>query len=272
MNDILVTIILGIVEGITEFVPVSSTGHLIALRNLLDFHPPGAESFTIFIQVGAICAIFFFYKERFIKLLDFSDPAPLSGFRGMGLIVLGCIPAGLAGFFLHGIISEYFLGADRQAVMLVAAALITGGVAMFLIEPWYEKREHLRMPLEASLTYSKALLIGCFQTLALWSGMSRSGSTIMGGMLMGLKRRDAAEFSFLLAAPIMFGATALDLYKNFDVLAEFSFTIFAVGFVTAFFSGLLAIRFLLGYLAKHSLRAFGVYRIALGLLLIFSVR
>ena len=256
MTPLLVAVILGLVEGATEFLPVSSTGHLIVAGRLLGFEGPKASTFEIFIQLGAILAIVVIEWKRFTGLLRLSpDPArPFSGPRGIGLLALTTAPALLFGFLLHDTIKTRLFGTGP-----VAAALFAGGVAILIVEAF---RPAPRIAGVDGITWREALAVGLFQCLALWPGVSRSGATIVGGLLCRLERRAAADYSFLAAVPTMVAATAYDLLKSRGDLAGSDLVAFAVGFVVSFLSAWAAVRFFLALLGRTTLRPFAWYRIA----------
>jgi undecaprenyl-diphosphatase len=263
-------ILIAIVEGLTEFLPVSSTGHMILVGHALGFTGARADTFEVFIQLGAIMAVVGLYRERFLGLIPFGpgraaarDPESLGGsavlrfegWRGIGLLALTTFPALVAGKLAHGYIKEHLF-----SPLTVAAGLALGGVALILAE-WT-----LRKPRYSGLDAvgpRQALLIGLFQCLALWPGVSRAGSTIVGGMLTGLDRKTTAEYSFLAAVPIMLAAVSYDLWKSRDFLSLSDAPLFALGFVVAFLSAWMAIRFFIRFLANHTLQGFGWYRIVL---------
>ena len=244
-------VILGIIEGLTEFIPVSSTGHLILVSKYLSFEGKVADTFSIFIQLGAILAVCVIFKDRFLALLKKQTTSSnFSGLKGISLLVVGSIPACVAGLLFHSKIKELLF-----SPLTVALALCVGGVVMILIE---------RFPIKEKIgdvddiTYREALAVGLFQCFALWPGMSRSASTIIGGMLFGLKRKVAAEFSFLLAVPIMCAAVGYDLLKSLKYLDSSSIGIFALGFIVSFITGLFAIKFFLKLLENLTLAPFGL--------------
>ncbi|MEN9728189.1 MAG: hypothetical protein RL434_2555 [Pseudomonadota bacterium] len=248
-------ILLGIVEGLTEFLPISSTGHLIIAGDWLEFNTGREASFEIFIQLGAILSVCWFYRGRLFALLREVGHSPPANRFALNLGI-AFLPAAGVGFFAHGHIKAHLFTPE-----VVAWALIGGGLAILVIERW------VRTPtaVEATtVTPRQALGIGCAQVLALIPGVSRSGATIMGGMLSGLDRRAATEFSFFLAIPMMFAATCYDLAKSWRSLEVEDLGVFGVGFVTAFFSALLTIRFLLHFVSRHSFAWFAWYRIAFG--------
>ncbi|HYE37171.1 undecaprenyl-diphosphate phosphatase [Methylocaldum sp.] len=252
-------IVLGLLEGATEFLPVSSTGHLIIANDLLSFTGERAKTFDIFIQLGAICAIVWHYRRRIGQMSGtlLSDPAAL---RFAINILIGFLPAALLGLFLHKTIKAQLFNP-----ITVAGALIVGGFIILMIES--RRRPH-RVENVDDLTWHVALKVGFAQSLALFPGVSRAGATIMGGLLSGMSRSVATEFSFFLAIPTMFAATLYDLYKNLDIMRPEDLEILATGFVAAFFSAWLVIRALLAFVARHSFKAFAWYRIMLGSLVL----
>lgn len=263
MSDILTALLLGALEGLTEFIPVSSTGHLVLLGEYLQFTGDRATTFEVFIQLGAILAVVVVYWPRFFALIPRSSNAGLTGWRGLFLLALATFPALILGGIFHHQVKELF--SSRP----VALALILGGIALVGIER--TKRTSSIFSVER-IGPKQALGIGLFQCLALWPGVSRSGATILGGMLLGLERTVAAEFSFLAAVPIMVAATAYDILKNYKFLTPDDLMIFVIGFVVSFVTALLAIKIFIRLLAKITLAPFGYYRIALGLLVLFLLR
>jgi undecaprenyl-diphosphatase len=255
MTPMFVAVLLGLVEGATEFLPVSSTGHLIIAGRLLGFEGPKAATFEIFIQLGAILAIVVIEWRRFLGLLWFDPARPFSGLRGIGLLALTTAPALLAGGLLHDVIKQRLFG-----TVPVAAALFAGGVAILLVEAF---RPAPRITGVDGISWREALVVGLFQCLALWPGMSRSGATIVGGLLCRLDRRAAADYSFLAAVPTMIAATAYDLLKSRGDLGGADVAPFAVGFVVAFLSAWAAVRFFIALLGRTTLRPFAWYRIAI---------
>jgi undecaprenyl-diphosphatase len=243
-------IILGIIEGLTEFLPISSTAHLIIANRLLaisitDF----VKSFDIIIQLGAILAVVVLYARRL--LLD--RPT-------FQKIIVAFIPTAIIGFFLYPFIKNNLL----ENIPLMAYALIIGGIIMIIFE--YKRPTQ---KLEKHISYYRALLIGFFQSLAIIPGVSRAGATIIGGQSLGISRKTIVEFSFLLAIPTMVAASGLDVIKSDFNFTTYEWSLLAVGFVTAFITALLAVRFFLRYIEKHSFSAFGWYRIIIGLLILF---
>ena len=263
--EILKSILFGIVEGITEWLPVSSTGHMILLNEFLrlDVSPEFYEMFEVVIQLGAILAVIVLF---FGKLNPFAPSKTAEQKKGTWSlwfkVVAAVIPSAVIGFLLDDWFNEHFYN-----YVTVAVALVVYGVAFILIER-FKKPCEVRVDSVDSITYKDALLVGAFQVLAIIPGTSRSGSTILGGMLFGLSRTAAAEFSFFLAIPTMLGASLLKALKFFASGASVSLNewiILAVGCAVAFAVSMLVIRFLMDFVKRHSFSAFGVYRIVLGI-------
>ncbi len=272
MEPILSGVIIGVVEGLTEFLPISSTGHMILVGHWIGFTGEKAESFEIFIQLGAILAVAVLYYKRFLALLPFANSANsgpllsggLRGYAGLSKMAVACAPAFALGFLFHKKIKEMLF-----APFPVAVALILGGIVLVLIER--RKTPPVTTTLD-EITFTQAFLVGIFQSIALWPGVSRSGSMIVGGLLSGMNRIAAAEFSFLVAVPIMAAATAYDLLKSYKALSMDDLPLFLTGFAIAFITAIIAIRFFLGLLKRFSLAPFGWYRIALGTLVLILLR
>lgn len=251
--------ILGIVEGVTEFIPVSSTGHLILAGDLLGFNDEKAKAFEIFIQLGAILSVLWFYRERLLSTVR-EIPRRADARRFAINIIAAFIPAAIIGFITHTAIKAYLFNP-----VTVAVALIIGGIAILLIERM-EHRNHVNST--EDITLKQAIGIGFAQCLALFPGVSRSGATIMGGLIIGLDRKVAAEFSFFLAIPTMFAATGYDLLKNRGALSISDIPLFTVGFVTAFISALIVIKAFLRYVSGHNFATFAYYRIIFGVMVL----
>lgn len=247
-------LVLGVVEGLTEFIPVSSTGHLIVASEIIGFTGESSAPFTVFIQLGAILAVVWETRAaltRFASDLGWGG----SGFR-MGVnLALAFAPSAIIGLAIHDFIEETLFSPVYVAWGLVAGA--AGILAVEAARPGGRVQGLERIP------WKSALAVGFSQVLSLFPGVSRSAATIMGGMVAGMDRRTATEFSFLLAIPTMFGASFLDLWKWRDILTASDVPVFGVGFLTAFVSGLLSVRFLLRYVARHDFRPFAWYRFAL---------
>ncbi len=252
--------IMGIVEGLTEFLPISSTGHLIVVGDLIGFHNDG-KVFEIAIQFGAILAIVFEYRRRFIDVTTgmFTDSKAQ---RFILNLLVAFLPAAIIGLLFIKTIKLYLFNPVTVAVMLVL-----GGFVIL----WAERRAHqVKVHDVDDMTWRDALKIGCFQVVSMIPGTSRSGATIIGGLFIGLDRKVAAEFSFFLAVPTMFAATFYDLFKHRDLLHAADIPMFAVGFVTAFITALFAVRTLVKFVAKHSYEIFAWYRIAFGGLILLT--
>ena len=251
--------ILGIVEGATEFLPVSSTGHLIVVGDLLHFNDGKGKVFEIVIQLGAILAVCWEYRRK-IGQVATSVTVDKASQRLLLNLFLAFLPAAVLGLAFHHQITTYLF-----SPITVAWALIVGGFAILAIEC---RVPRVDTPTMDGMDWKHAFKIGVVQTLALFPGVSRAGATILGGMVFGLSRRAATEFSFFLAVPVMFAATVFDLFNNWGLLAWGDFGLFAVGFITAFFAALIAVKKLLRYVAHHDFRPFAWYRIVLGMLVL----
>ena len=262
MHDILNAILLGVIEGLTEFLPVSSTAHLLIAEDLLGFRPPG-EVFPIVIQFGAILAVVAVYWRRFWDVLVTLPSSRDSQNFTLGVII-SFLPAAVVGALAHGFIKNT-LFAPEIAPKVIAATLILGGILILTFERLAPPPRYLdgdKLPL------SKALQIGLFQLLALVPGVSRSGATILGGELVGVDRKAGALFTFYLAVPTMFGATVFDLWKNRHNLDLHAGLDIAIGFVVAFIVALFVVRTFIGFIGRYGLKPFGWYRIAAGLAIV----
>lgn len=254
--------ILGLVEGATEFIPVSSTGHLIVVSNWLGLIDERAKTFDIFIQLGAILAIVWLYRGRLARAVV--DGRRDHGSRRFLLnLFIAFLPAAIVGFLTHEWIKARLFNPD-----VVAMALVVGGVLILLIERWAPEP---RIGDVYQVSPHTAFGIGLAQVLSLIPGTSRSGATIMGGYALGLSRTAATEFSFFLAIPVMLAATTYDLAKSWSVLAVTDIPMFAVGFVVSFVSAVLVVKAFLAYVSRHSFAVFAWYRIVVGLLLWFTL-
>lgn len=269
------TIILAIVEGLTEFLPVSSTGHLVITQALLGIEStPYVKAFTVMIQFGAILAVVLLYYKRFF---DFSIPADLQSpdipqwrktvgrFRFYLMLIVGLIPA-----VILGLLFDEWVDKMLGSVLVIAINLVVGGIVMLFIDKWVKHGTKSR------LSYKNALVIGLFQCIAMFfPGMSRSMSTIVGGMAVGLQRKTAAEFSFFLAVPTMFGASVLQVIKFWKsgemAVLQGNMLSLVVGNVVAFVVAMIAIKYFIRYIQRHSFRAFGIYRIIVGGALIIAL-
>lgn len=249
--------LLGIVEGVTEFLPISSTGHLILLVDLLGFEGPPGKVFEVVIQLGAILAIGVVYFARLWHVLTGMIARDPRAWRFATAIVVAFLPAAVLGVLLHKIIKQVLFNPT-----VVSVALILGGIAILLIERLVPTARHHEIE---SFSPLLAVKIGLFQSIAMIPGVSRSGATILGSLLMGVDRKTAAEFSFFLAIPTMLGATVYDLGKNWSTMSFDGGAIIAVGFVMAFLAALAVVRSLVDFVGRYGFAPFGWYRIVLGL-------
>ena len=263
--ELLKAIIFGIVEGITEWLPVSSTGHMILLEDLLPLKVSAEfmEMFRVVIQLGAILAVCILF---FHKLNPFSprknNRQKRQTWRLWGKVLVGCIPAGVLGVLFNDWFDAHFYNSH-----VVAATLIIYGVLFILLERRNKKR-YFTVEKFSQLTYQDALIIGAFQVLSLVPGTSRSGATILGAMLIGVSRPIAAEYSFFMSIPVMFGASFLKLVKFGFHYTGMEVAVLLVGMITAFLVSVFAIRFLMSYIRKKDFTAFGIYRIIMGILVL----
>lgn len=251
-------LLLGAVEGLTEFLPVSSTGHLIITGDWLDFTGERAKSFEIVIQLGAILGVVWHYRRKLWELVMGIHEKAAQRFW-LNLII-AFLPAAIAGVALHTQIKTYLFNPRA-----VAGALIVGGFLILLIE---RSARPTRVQTLEQLSALDALKVGIAQMASLFPGVSRAGATIMGGLLAGLSRTTATEFSFFLAIPTMFAATVFELAQNPGILSAEHFTMFAVGFVTAFITAVIVVRAFLVYVSRHNFTPFAYYRIVFGLLVL----
>ncbi|WP_058303340.1 undecaprenyl-diphosphate phosphatase [Gorillibacterium timonense] len=251
-------IVIGIVEGLTEFLPVSSTGHMILVGNMIGFTGEKADTFEIVIQLGAILSVVVLYWKRCLRLIGYKDKnAPVSpNGRNLNLlhIFIGIVPAGLIGFLFHDYVKMLF---KPETVVI---GLIAGGIFMIVGEKAMPK---LNAPTMDDLTYRQCLYIGFAQILSLWPGFSRSGSTIAAGMMTGASRGASADFTFLMAIPLMVAATGYDLLKNLDQFTSGDLLPFAVGFVVSFIVALLAVATFIKLVSRLKLTYFSYYRFVL---------
>ncbi|BFO04223.1 undecaprenyl-diphosphate phosphatase [Pseudomonas guariconensis] len=252
-------IILGVVEGLTEFLPISSTGHQIIVADLIDFGGERAMAFNIIIQLGAILAVVWEFRRKIFDVVLGLQSQPQAR-RFTANLLIAFFPAVVLGVLFADLIHEYLFNP-----VTVAAALVVGGVIML----WAERRDHrIEVDHVDDMRWSHALKIGLVQCLAMIPGTSRSGSTIIGGLLFGLSRKAATEFSFFLAMPTMVGAAVYSGYKYRDLFQPGDLPVFAIGFVVSFIFAMIAVRGLLKFIANHSYAAFAWYRIVFGLLIL----
>jgi undecaprenyl-diphosphatase len=246
--SLLETIIIAIVEGITEFLPISSTGHMIITGKILGIQNSDfTNTFIVSIQFGAILSVLVLYRQRFFKSLVFYYK-----------LVVAFIPAAIVGL----IIGDY-IDILLDNVIVVAVSLVAGGIILIFVDKWFRKSNQ-----NQELTYLKAFIIGCFQVIAMIPGVSRSAATIIGGMTQKLTRKNAAEFSFFLAVPTMLAAAGYKLFKNYGSITSDNLGILIIGNVIAFIVAMIAIKSFIYYLTKYGFKAFGYYRILVGLVII----
>jgi undecaprenyl-diphosphatase len=263
VHDQLIAIILGIVEGLTEFVPVSSTGHLIVFGHLLGFTGDRADAFEVFIQLGAILAVTVIFRERIKSILTFGPGEGAQGRSGFILVAITTIPGLIAGALLNSPIKDHLFSPGT-----VAVGWAIGGGVILLVERFLPP---VRVVGLNKIRGRHALIIGLCQCFALWPGMSRSASTMSAGMLLGIDRKTAAEYSFLAALPLIGAASLYSLYDNRHIIRASDIPMFATGFIVAFIVGWLAVRFFLRLLSSWTLVPFGWYRIAATVVLIVLI-
>jgi len=252
------SVILGIVEGLTEFLPVSSTGHLIIVSDFLGTNDEKGKIFDIVIQLGAILAVCWEFRVRILNAFGGLAKDPVQQRFAANLFV-AFLPAAIVGLALQKAIKGYLFNPTS-----VACALIVGALVIFAVERWYARKGPARVLSVYDMTWRDALVVGIAQCFSLIPGTSRSGATIMGGMLGGLSRNVATEFSFFLAIPVMFAATGYEMVKNRALFSAGDLANIAVGFAVSFVFALLAVKALIRYVAYHDFKAFAWYRIALG--------
>ena len=252
-------LILGVVEGLTEFLPISSTGHQIIVADLLNFGGERAMAFNIIIQLGVILAVVWEFRRKIIDVVV-GLPTKPEARRFTTNLIIAVMPAVVLGVIFADVIHEYLFNP-----ITVATALVIGGIIML----WAERRQHvIRAETVDDMTWKDAVKIGFAQCLAMIPGTSRSGSTIIGGLLFGLSRKAATEFSFFLAMPTMVGAAVYSGYKYRHLFQPDDLPVFAIGFVTSFIFAMIAVRALLKFISNHSYAVFAWYRIAFGLLIL----
>ncbi|KAF0175830.1 MAG: undecaprenyl-diphosphatase [Rhodobacteraceae bacterium] len=255
MEQTLVAALLGLLEGLTEFIPVSSTGHLLLASHFLGFESAG-KTFEVVIQLGAVLAILTVYFGKLVTVFGTAHRDP-AAFRFIVSVLLAFLPAVVIGVLAHDFIKTVLFETPK----LIATMLIVGGVILLFVERFAPEPT---VQDASALPFRKALAIGFIQCLAMVPGVSRSGSTIVGALLLGVSKRAAAEFSFFLSLPTMAGAVAYDLYKNRDVLDFSAWTDISIGFVVAFLSAVLVVRWLLNFVSRNGYALFGWWRIIIG--------
>ncbi len=256
MADWLAAILLGLVEGLTEFIPVSSTGHLLLAKEALGLGPDPWDTFIVMIQLGAILAVVAVYFQRLWKVLlglPGKDPAAR---RFAISVLLAFIPSAIIGLLFHDFIKQVLFNPT-----IVCVTLITGGVALYVLERWAPVA---RVDDAMRFNWKTSLGIGIAQCLSIVPGVSRSGATIVGGLLLGVEKKAAAEFSFFLAIPTMVGAFALDFWESRDVLTGDALGLIAIGFVVSFLSGLFVVRSLVAFVGQYGFAPFAFWRIVVG--------
>jgi len=258
MHDVIKALILGIVQGLTEFIPVSSTGHLIIAGELLEFSGSFAKTFDIAIQLGSILAVVIIYKDNFREYLK---PKPnLKIFPNIFHIAITIIPVAIVGYLAHDFMKQYLF-----TPFTVAVGLILGSFLMILAD-YYQRRTKRN----EQIGYKRAFLVGAFQCLSLWPGMSRSGSTISGGILSGMDHKNAAAYSFICAVPVMLMATAFELFKTGASINSSELMLLVIGFIVSFAVGWASIVFLIKLLSRIKLFPFAIYRIILAIIILAS--
>lgn len=269
--ELLKALLLGFVEGMTEFAPVSSTGHMIIVDDLWlqtkDFLGQGsANTFKVVIQLGSILAVVFIFWKRLLSLVGLhkmEGQAPGHRFN-VGHVLIGILPAGVLGLLFEDVIDSYLF-----TIEWVIVSLFVGAIFMIVADKFGPKNPSITTL--DDMTYGKALKVGLIQCLSLWPGFSRSGATISGGVLLGLDHKTAADFTFIMAVPIMFGASAVSLISNFEEINMSHLGFYVVGFISAFVFALISIKFFLKLIARVKLTPFAVYRMVLAAVLAFIV-
>lgn len=253
MSDTIIAVIIGIVEGLTEFLPVSSTGHMILVGSMLGYEGENASVFEVFIQLGAILSVLLLYREKFISMLSFKQS--IKPKLSIQHVAAGILPVMVVGYLLHKPIKTYLFSS-----FTVIIGLIAGAVLMLFAEKVAKRPITTQVE---NMTLKQAFLVGLFQIFSLWPGFSRSGSTISGGLLFGMSRTAAADFSFIIAVPLMFVACIYDLLKSLNHLNVADLQMIMIGFVVAFIVAYLSIIWFLRFLNKSTLASFAYYRFIL---------
>lgn len=252
--------ILGAVEGLTEFIPVSSTGHLILLIDILKFAAPPGKVFEIIIQLGSILAVCWLFRQKLFYLLKTAPNNPTSQHFIITLLI-AFLPAAFLGALCHRYIKEVLFNPT-----VVSVSLIVGGIAILAVERFKPAPEISALE---NISYRKALILGLLQCIAMIPGTSRSGATIMGALLLKLNRKTATEFSFFLAIPTMLGATVYDIYKNYYLLQLDHLELIAVGFISAFITALFVVKYVTNFVSRHGFGIFAYYRIIIGSIMLY---
>ncbi|EJE7234823.1 undecaprenyl-diphosphate phosphatase [Clostridium sporogenes] len=265
---ILKAIIIAVVEGLTEFIPVSSTGHMILVGSAINFNGEFAKMFEVIIQLGAILAVVVLYWEKikksvveFFKFIFTKGKEGKTGFKFGINVIVGSIPIGITGLLFYHKIKALF---RPEAVII---GFIVGGILLLIIENMFRKREHAVQDID-SITFTQALKVGLLQILSVWPGMSRSASTIMGGWIAGISTPIAAEFSFFLAIPAMIGTSLKDLFEfDYSIMTPTLWSALILGFAVAFIVSIIVMNKFVSYLKKKPMKVFAIYRVLAGLLL-----
>ncbi len=255
--NIFQSLILGIIEGLTEFLPISSTAHLLVVGEFLKIeNSEFLKTFSISIQLGAILSVVVLYWQRVMKNLSI-----------IFKLAAAFIPTSIIGLIFYKIVKNYLM----ESLSLIAISLIIGGIIIFFFENWYAKKGIKEDASDIDLnkiSYKQSIILGIVQAIAIIPGVSRSGATIIGGLAQGIKRKTIVEFSFLLAIPTMLAATFLDVYKNLEVFSNTNLLLFLIGFISAFITAIISIKFLLKYVQKNDFKPFAWYRIFFGALIL----
>ncbi len=259
--DVFKAVISGAIEGLTEFIPVSSTAHLLLFSRLVDFNSVKNNLFEIVIQLGAILAVVITYRKKILTI--FIEWRKKTHQKFALNLIFAFLPAAIIGAAFHAFIKTLFF-----SVLSIAIALIVGGVVMIIVD---RKERKSRVDNVEKITLRQALMVGFFQCLAMIPGVSRSGATIIGGLLTGLNRKIATEFSFFLSIPTITAATFYDIYKNYSELTFSNLEIIFVGFLASFLSAIFVIKWFIDYVSKHNFIPFAIYRIVLGCVILFFV-
>lgn len=250
------SLIMGVVEGLTEFLPISSTAHLIITSELLKIPTTDfLKTFNISIQLGAILAVVILYWKKI-----------WSSWSLIGKIIAATIPTAILGLALYEVVKNFLM----ESLPLIAGSLFIGGIIIILFERWYARKKPTPQSQSKEvndISYKQAVILGATQSLAMVPGVSRSGATIIGGLALGISRHNIVEFSFLLAIPTMIGATALDIYKSPNLFTGDQLVIWLVGFITAFITAVIGVKFLIRYVQRNDFQGFAWYRIILGALI-----
>jgi undecaprenyl-diphosphatase len=261
--EIIIALILGIVEGLTEFIPVSSTGHLIIVGHFLDFTGEKAALFEVVIQSAAMMAAVVIYFEKLVDLIPFysKKKTGFSQFNGLKLLLITSLPASIVGLVFKDVITEKLFNP-----ISVSIGLIVGGIALILFDKLPNKSTETKNL--DSIKPKQALIVGLMQVASLWPGVSRAASTIIGGGIAGMDRKTAVDYSFMAAIPLITAASAVELIRKLDIINAADIPLFITGLVVSFVAGLFAIRFFLKFINKHSLAVFGYYRIILAIVVL----